>query len=659
MNSPIPTTGFWHYWQEINRSQSIFHQWEQLELSGCIDNFRILAEKKPVFREGWFFADSDAYKWLEAASRILQDHPNPQLTSLVDQFISLLINTQDPDGYLYTYNQVHFPGHRWFNLQIEHELYCHGHLIEAGVSHFLATGRQDLLQVAEKAADRIVEDFSGKGPRFTPGHEEIEIALLRLYEFTRHPPHLALARQFLDQRGRDKRFGFHLFQQNASVAKRSKLVLLAREKFRAEHPDSQTKQIPAGNYAKKSRFGKTRYLFNAISGRLLQQHKPLSKQNTPEGHAVRFAYLQTASAMAARLSGDLSDLPRLEQVWERMVTRRMYPSGGIGSRPEIEGFGRDYELDPELAYAETCAALGSIFWNHEMALLTNKAQHSDLLEWQLYNAALVGLAVDGKSYLYNNPLACHGGITRKPWYAVPCCPSNLSRTLAQLEKYQYTETADDIHVHQYFSTSVKLNDLNIDMNSEFPWDGNVNLHLEMSKPQASKIHLRLPSWCPSAEVSINEELIGHYKPLLQAEITAAGIDPRVARWITLDRVWNPADEITIHFEMPVRPLIFHPGVKSAQNKTVVTRGPLLYCLESIDNPEADIFSSNLDITTLKAEMKSILGFDYLELVGLTQDKTKLRLIPYFLWANRGKSKMTGFTPKREFNTKLPGNPIYN
>lgn len=634
------TTTFWYHWTTINLQVSIFQQWKQLEASGCIDNFRILAEKKPAFREGWFFADSDAYKWLDAASRILEHHPDARLTTLVEQFIKLIRAAQDPNSYIFTYNQVYFPGTRWTNLQIEHELYCHGHLIEAGVSHFLATGRQDMLQVARKAADRIVEDFNGKGPRFTPGHEEIEIALLRLYEITHHPPHLALARQFLDQRGRDKFFGFHLFQQNASVAKRSKLVLLAKEKFRAEHPDSQTKHIPAGNYAKKGRFGKIRYLLNAISGRLLQQHKPLTRQTTPEGHAVRFTYLQTASTMAARLSGDLSDLPRLEQAWERMITRRMYPSGGVGSRPEIEGFGRDYELDPELAYAETCAALGSIFWDHEMSILTNKAQYSDLLEWQLYNAALVGLGVDGKSYLYNNPLACHGGVTHKPWYAVPCCPSNLSRTLAQLEKYQYTETANDIYIHQYFSTSVKLNDLKIDMNSEFPWEGNVSLHLVMSKPQASEIHLRLPSWCPLAEVQVNGKLIGVYKPQRHTAVTAAGIDPRVARWITLDRVWHPEDEITIHFEMPVRQLIFHPGIKCAHNKTAVTRGPLLYCLESTDNPNLDIFNINLDITTLKAEIKSVLGFEYLELIGLTQDKTELRLIPYFLWANRGESTMT-------------------
>ena len=206
---------FWNHQREVNAKQAIFHQWQELETSGCIHNFRIAAGEAEGLREGWFFADSDAYKWLEAASRILASNPDGRLSGLVDNFINLLGRTQTPDGYLFTYNQIHFPGIRWQNLQIEHELYCHGHLIEAGVSHFEATDRTDLMEIARKAADRIVADFRGKGPEYTPGHEEIEIALLRLYQVTPdHPQYLEMARQFIEQRGRNKGFALHILKQN-------------------------------------------------------------------------------------------------------------------------------------------------------------------------------------------------------------------------------------------------------------------------------------------------------------------------------------------------------------------------------------------------------------------------------------------------------------
>jgi DUF1680 family protein len=373
MQSNAIRQNFWDYFQRINRTISIFHQWDQLEASGCIDNFRILAENKPVFREGWFFADSDAYKWLEAASRIIKTNPDARLITLVDRFITLIKAAQDPDGYIFTYNQIHFPGTRWVNLQIAHELYCHGHLIEAGVSHHLATGQNDLLDLVRLAADRIVADFMGKGPTYTPGHEEIEIGLLRLFEVTSHPPYLQLARQFLEQRGRDPLFALHLLEQNIHTEKRNALVKHAKQRFSADHPEYITNKLPPGNYAKKACNSRLRWYTNALSGKFLQQHCPNREQTVPVGHAVRFAYLKTASAMLSRLDPDHSLIPILEASWEHMVSKRMYITGGIGSLPDIEGFGRDYELDPELAYCETCAALGSIFWSWEMAQMTNQA----------------------------------------------------------------------------------------------------------------------------------------------------------------------------------------------------------------------------------------------------------------------------------------------
>jgi uncharacterized protein len=347
------------------------------------------------FREGWFFADSDSHKWLDAASRIYASFPTPELASVMDAYISLIARAQHPDGYLFTYNQIHFPNDRWKNLQIEHELYCHGHLIEAGVSHYQATTRTEALTIARRAADRIVEDFSGKGAHHTPGHEEIEIALLRLYQVTGHEPYLNMARQFVEQRGRNPLFGFSLLKQNSSVEARGKFVKQKKAEYLAAHPEFKPFQIPPGNAAKKPWNATLRWNLNALSGKYFQQHVPVRKQTIPVGHSVRFAYLETAVAMLAKESGDKTLIPALKQAWEHMVTRRMYVTGGIGSLPSMEGFGNDYELDPEYAYAETCAALASMFWNWEMAQLTNEAKYSDLFEWQLYNAAAVGMGLDG------------------------------------------------------------------------------------------------------------------------------------------------------------------------------------------------------------------------------------------------------------------------
>src|SRR5215216_4515875 len=454
MNATI-TKGFWHERLEVNAQRAIFHQWDQLEASGCIENFRIAAGDVDGLRTGWFFADSDAYKWLDAASRIYASFPDPKLASLMDEFISLLRRAQQPDGYIFTYNQVHFPGTRWVNLQIEHELYCHGHLIEAGISHYDTTGRKDLLDIARRAADRIVEDFHGKGAEHTPGHEEIEIALLRLYQITHHRPYLDQARQFIEQRGRNPLFFLSIRKQKSNVDERRKIIQQKRQKYLAAHPDFKPYQLPPGNVSKKAWNEKLRRPVSEWSGKYYQQHAPIRKQTIPIGHSVRFGYLETAIAILARETEDRTLLPALERAWNRMVTRRMYITGGIGSLPGLEGFGNDYELDPEYAYAETCAALANLFWNWEMSQLTGEPKYSDLFEWQLYNAAAVGFGLDGSNYLYNNPLTCYGGVTRKPWYAVPCCPSNLSRTLADLGKYIYSADKGKLDIHQYISSEVQ------------------------------------------------------------------------------------------------------------------------------------------------------------------------------------------------------------
>jgi len=277
----------------------------------------------------------------------------------------------------------------------------------------------------------MVRELMDAGPAITDGHEEIELALVRLFRATGNESYVGLAERLVERRGRIKGFARLILQQNRSSGERSKRVKEMRQRYVEAHPNHTVCQLPPANVAKKSRGGHQRFLLNAPSGKMLQQHRHVRQQTVPVGHAVRFAYLETAIAMLYREKGDAKLLVASEKAGDRMVQRRMYVSGGVGSLPEIEGFGRDYELDPELAYAETCAAPGRLFWNWEMVLATRQARYSDLFEWQLYNAASVGMGLDGTSYLYNNPLLCRGGITRREWFqvpaALPTCPSHGRR----------------------------------------------------------------------------------------------------------------------------------------------------------------------------------------------------------------------------------------
>jgi uncharacterized protein len=645
---------FWSPRLQVNAEKAIFHQWEQLEASGCVENFRVAAGEKEGVHEGWYFADSDAYKWLDAAARVLQVSTLQvvRLKMLVDEFVSLLSRAQMDDGYLYTYNQIHFPGSRWENLLIEHELYCHGHLIEAGVSHFESTGETSALSIACKSADLLVRDFMAGSPLRTDGHEEIEIALLRLYQVTGQAAYRDLASSLLERRGRAHPFAPHLIAQNNRVEKRKKMVAQQRQTFLSSHPDYAPFQLPPGNYAKAPRNSRLRWVTNALTGKYFQMQVPLRKQTVPVGHAVRFGYLETATAMLMRLTGDRSLLPAMQQAWNRMVTRFMFVSGGLGAVPGLEGFGRDAELDPLYAYAETCAALASLFWNWEMALITGEAKYSDLFEWQLYNAAAVGMGLDGDDYLYNNPLLCRGGVERRPWFAVPCCPSNLSRTWASLGKYIYSSDEKNLWVHQYIGNGMETSEVfgtsevSIEMESSLPWEGAVRIAIAVEKPTEFTLHLRIPSWVGKVAVSLNGETIPFSSsfilpPSSVPASTASGYDPRTATFLPITRTWQTSDIVDLNFEMPITLRRADTRVRGHHGKVVVTRGPLVYCLESVDNPGVDILSSKLDLshTPTVTYLPTLLGGTQVIVMKSTEGHD-LTFIPYQLWANRGPSQMT-------------------
>ncbi|HEY3310259.1 MAG TPA: beta-L-arabinofuranosidase domain-containing protein [Anaerolineales bacterium] len=642
----------WSPRQELNAVRAIFHQWDELEKSGCIDNFRILAGEKDGFREGWVFADSDAYKWLEAAARINAIRPDPSLKSLMDELVRLISRTQMEDGYINTYNQFHFPGQRWVNLQIEHEMYCLGHLIEAGIAHSESTGEGGALEIALKCANLLVRTFLNGPPAGTDGHEEVEIALLRLFRLTEDQNYLGLARHFIEVRGRINFFPF-LYQRELTSSQRRKAIITSqRAEYASSHPEYTLTRIPPDNESKIPPFSRERRQLNALSGQYTQQHALVRRQTVPVGHAVRYAYFQTATTMLSRLGADASLLPALQASWERLVTRRMYVTGGLGSLPGNEGFGFDYELDPEFAYNETCAALASLFWNWEMVLATGDAKFSDLFEWQMYNAASVGMGLDGSTYLYNNPLTVKGGITRRGWYSVPCCPPNLSRTWANLGKYIYSFDEHNLWVHQYIGSQAKAGDsmpASLTIVSGLPYEGNISLRIDSAVERDFSMHLRLPAWCAQAahghacHALLNAEPfeLPPFSPAVGSlEPTAQGYDPRRARFLSIQRSWKPGDELELNFGLPISLRRCHPKVKNHAGLVAVTRGPLVYCLESIDNPGLDIFSVELEPDSLVAESAETALGKITLLRGKTTGGLPLVFIPYHLWANRGGSQMT-------------------
>lgn len=638
------TSGFWRARLDMNAHDAIFYQWEQLETSGCIDNFRIACGQKTGFREGYFFADSDAYKWLDAAARILATETNPRLQNLVDHLISLLEAVQQPDGYIYTYNQIHFPGQRWVDLQIEHELYCLGHLIEAGIAHHTATGQERLLALVRRAADLLVQDFMRAPAAQTDGHEEIELALIRLHRHTAEKSYLELARRLLERRGRIPFFPLHILKEFNHYQRRAKTINEQRAAYVAGHPEHAAFQLPGDNPSKKPPFAALRRSLDQLSGKYFQQHTPIRRMTIPVGHSVRFGYLETAVAMLLRETGDTSLQKPLETAWEHMVTRRMYVTGGLGSLPFTEGFGRDYELDPEYAYAETCAALASLFWNREMSLHTRQPRYDDLFEWQLYNAASVGIGQDGRSYFYNNPLTCRGGVTRAGWFLVPCCPSNLSRAWAWLGDDIFELDSGNLWVRQYISSRRQVEAGEILLDSALPWDGKVTLHFNLTRPLNTTLHLRIPSWAASCTLALNGTPLeaDALSPASSPAPSACGYNPADARSASLSRAWQPGDRLEITFEMPIRLLRQDARLPGCGGRVALARGPLVYCLESTDNPGLDIFNLTIQPASPFAVPAPELPGGGIKILAQTTGGQLLTFIPYLAWGNRGASQMTVF-----------------
>ncbi|CAA9449632.1 MAG: GH127 / GH146 [uncultured Rubrobacteraceae bacterium] len=519
--------GFWEPRRRINREETLPSQYRHLEETGRLDNFRKAAGKMEGRFEGIYFNDSDVYKWLEAAAWSLATDPDHDLEKMVDAAIAEIEDAQEPDGYLNTYFTFERANERWTDFDL-HEMYCAGHLFQAAVAHFHATGSGRLLDVAVRFADHICDTFGpeedGKRPA-VDGHEEIEMALVELFRVTGNRRYLEQAGFFVDARGRG---------------------LLGRPYGR--HDPSYS-----------------------------QDHEPLRDQDRVVGHAVRALYLYSGAADVYAETGEGDLLKALDRLWGNMTTRRMYVSGGLGSRHEGEAFGGDFELPNARAYTETCAAIASVMWNWRMLMLRGDARYADLIERTLYNAVLPGVSLDGGHYFYENPLEDDGTHRRQPWFGCACCPPNVARLLASIPGYFYSASDDALWVHLYAAGSAEAKmgagrAVRLSQRTNYPWDGSVGLRVDGEGEFA--LMLRIPSWCEDgASVEVNgEPFAGQVSPGSYAEI---------------GRVWRPGDTVRLRLPTPVRRVEAHPHVAENAGRVALMRGPILYCVEGADNPGLD------------------------------------------------------------------------
>lgn len=605
------TGGFWAARRETNASVSIPQGPERLEQAGNLANLRAAAGGSGSFTGDFPFQDSDVHKWLEAASwQLAADAAGDAgLTADVERLVSLVAAAQDPDGYLQTYYQVAHPERRWSDLDRGHELYCAGHLIQAAVAHHRATGRRELLDVAVRFATHIDSVFgAGKKTDGICGHPEIETALVELYRETGARRFLDLAGHFTDRRGHG---------------------LLAAGAGRDHARD------PGPAY--------------------WQDHLPVREAPTVAGHAVRQLYLLAGATDLATETGDATLRAALERLWHAMTATKTYLTGGVGARHEGEAFGAPFELPPDRAYAETCAAIASVQWSWRMALLTGETRYSDLVERTLYNGFLSGVALDGDRWLYVNPLQVRddhedgpGDRTarRTPWFRCACCPPNVMRLLASLPHYMASGDAEGLQLHQYATGSYAADADGgrggaVTVETDYPWKGRVTVTVDAAPTDRDwTLSLRIPSWCAEFTVSAPD----------RQDRTDDRTDADRG-WLRIRRRWRPGERVVLDLALDVRLTEPDPRVDAVRGCAAVERGPLVYCLESVDQ-EAGL---RLDEVTLATSARTATEHRPELLGGVTVvtttgrrrsdgTRTPLTAVPYYAWANREEGAMRVWVP---------------
>lgn len=649
---------FWKQEMEVVRKEVIPYQWAALndQVEGaapsfCMRNFKVAGkqnkerkeqgkafiEPKYTFRGfeslpedpnhpedkfyGFVFQDSDFSKWIEAVGYSLTQHPDPKLEAIADGAIDIVCAAQQDDGYLDTYYIINGKDKIFTNLKDHHELYCMGHLIEGAIAYYEATGKDKLLKAAARFADYAAAHFGpeeGKCKGY-PGHEIAEMALVRLYEVTKEPRYLELSKFFIDERGKRPYY------------------------FDKEHPEE----------VKKGLENDLRYFYN-------QAHLPVRQQDEAVGHAVRAVYLYSGMADIARLTEDETLYSSCEKLWDSMANEKMYITGGIGGTHIGEAFSFPYDLPNDTAYAETCASIGLVFFARRMLEIKPDAKYANVMERALYNGILSGMALDGKSFFYVNPLEVlpeashkderkfHVKPVRQKWFGCACCPPNLARLVSSIGSYAYTEKEDTLFVHLYMGSELTKKvgdkDANVAITSELPWDGNVEIAVE-AKDTDFVLALRIPDWCG-----------GNY--------TVDGIEKDEMSekdgYLYVKKAWGEKDVLKLHFSMSLLLMEADEKVREDAGKVAVLRGPIVYCLEEVDNgkelhllevnPDGKYEIKDSEICGNPVKVVEMEGFRVVdtakkdgELYHVYKRKEKeaveLKFVPYYTWENRGENEM--------------------
>jgi len=646
--APVPftdvhlTDAFWAPRLEINRTVTIPHIFKESEQTGRVKNFDLAAAALDGATDGTYcsrfpFDDSDVYKIIEAASYALATHADPELATYVDGLIAKIAAAQEPDGYLYAARTIGGPPpqpwlgkERWSHLYMSHELYNLGHLYEAAAAHYQATKKKNLLAIAVKSADLVAKEF-GPGKRTNPpGHEEIEIGLVKLYRVTGTRKYLDLAKFFIDARGKTE----------------------GRIPFQLDGKE----EILYGEYA--------------------QDHKPFVEQTEAVGHAVRAGYLYAGAADVAALTGDAAYVAALEKIWADMAGTKLYITGGIGAAGGWEGYGPPYRLPNLSAYAETCANIATFLWNSRMQRLSLDAKYADVMERILYNGVLSGISLSGDRFFYPNPLASFGQHERVPWFSCACCPPNVARILTSVPGYFYAAAKDEVYVNLYAQGTGKMKvagtDLELVQTTDYPWKFDVKIEVKPAREAEFTLALRIPGWALNQPVPTDLYTYLDTPPGDRATLKVNGEDVQVPRelnkgYALIKRTWKAGDVVELSMPMPVRRVVAHDAVEADRGRVAIERGPLVYCAEWTDN-EGKVSNFVLpDGAELKAEMRPDLlngvvvitgeGDAVVEKAGqVVSEKKPITLIPYYAWANRGKGEMAVWLPREASKARIAREP---
>lgn len=600
---------FWSPKLAVSREKTLWHNFRMCDATHRIRNFECAAGAEPRKFEGYFFNDSDVYKAVEAAAYWLALEPDPKLDEYVDGLIAKFAAAQQPDGYLNTYFTLNPDQKRWSKESDMHETYCAGHLIEAAVAHHRATGKRNFLDIAIRLADHLDSVFGPEKLRDVPGHQQTEIALVKLYEVTKEPRYLKLAKFYIDQRG-DKTRG-------------------------------------------------------KLFGEYCQDHLPVREQREVVGHAVRAMYLYCGMADVAVATGDTTLLQPLPLLWEDLTQKKMYVTGGIGNSSKNEGFTGPYDLPNDNAYAESCASIGLALWAHRMTQLTGDSKYADVFERVLYNGFLSSVSLDGEKFFYTNPLADKGKARRPAWHACACCPPNIARFMPQLGGFAYSTAkiaggpglpTETIYVHHFLAGRAEIDlfgkKVVVTQSTQYPWDGKVSITVEPEKPDTYvTLAIRIPGWCRGAKV---------LRGLDGQPQEGATIPPG---YFTDGKLLKGSATIELELPMPPERIESNPNVKGNIGRVAIQRGPIVYCVEHADNKGRArnlVLARSIPLNTAVAP-DLLGGVTLIRGVGLrsVEDPTEEALysraadlqpasitaIPYFAWCNREPGEMVVWIPE--------------